>query len=265
MSEFGEDMDGPRLTDPSSAASDELRAALHLARDDQPSAEQIERMLANLPLGPPGGGGPGGGAAVGGAGGSSGVWALVATSAAVATLAAGVWVFTRDANPKNPATETPSARSTVVASVLASSVETAPAPAPIMTSAVAVPSAVVTSASAQPLTPPVVHSTPSALASAAPSAASAEPPAATKSEAQLLREAHAALGSSPAKALALCDEHASTYPRGSLSQEREVVRIQALLALGRRGEAQAIADAFKSRNPNSAYVRRIDELLSAGH
>jgi hypothetical protein len=85
--------------------------------------------------------------------------------------------------------------------------------------------------------------------------------AAPESEMDLLREAQGSLGSSPATTLARCEEHARLYPTGSLAEEREVLAVDALLRLGRRGEAEARAARFRGEHPGSAYLRRLDSLL----
>lgn len=40
-----------------------------------------------------------------------------------------------------------------------------------------------------------------------------------------------------------------------------MLRIQALVGLGRSDEARALAEAFKRRNPNSVYVQRLDGMF----
>jgi outer membrane protein assembly factor BamD (BamD/ComL family) len=81
-------------------------------------------------------------------------------------------------------------------------------------------------------------------------------------EPALLREAHDALRSSPARALAKAEEHARTFPRGLLAQEREVIAIDALVRLGRRPEAEARAARFAKAYPGSSHKTRIDALLA---
>jgi len=80
-------------------------------------------------------------------------------------------------------------------------------------------------------------------------------------EIELLKQAQAALGSQPQRALSLVARAAQLYPRGALGQEREMIRIQALAATGRRGQALAAAAAFKKGNPRSAYCRRLEALF----
>jgi len=70
-----------------------------------------------------------------------------------------------------------------------------------------------------------------------------------------------ALGSDPNRALRLCEEHAQHYPNGALSQERDVIIIDALHRLGRVDEARSRAEAFRRRHPTSGHNRRLDVLL----
>jgi len=78
---------------------------------------------------------------------------------------------------------------------------------------------------------------------------------------EILKDAQAAKRSNPAQALAFVDEHARSHPRGAMGQEREMIRIESLVLLGRKQEAQALADAFRKSNPGSAYAQRLDALL----
>ena len=80
------------------------------------------------------------------------------------------------------------------------------------------------------------------------------------SEFQLLNQARLALRTDPSRALALTQEHRRLFPSSSLAQEREVVAVEALTRLGRAGEAKEAARDFRRRYPDSAHVRRLDEL-----
>ncbi len=99
---------------------------------------------------------------------------------------------------------------------------------------------------------------------AAPTAGTGEavfPDTTGSAEVTLLERAERALRADPASALAITDEHARQYPAGALTQEREFVAIEALAALGRRGEATTRAATFRARFPDSAHLRRLDLLL----
>lgn len=64
-------------------------------------------------------------------------------------------------------------------------------------------------------------------------------------------------------ALANLAEHQRSYPSGALSEEREALRIKALVGLGRRAEAARAGAAFRKHFPRSALNGRIEEML--GH
>jgi hypothetical protein len=107
-----------------------------------------------------------------------------------------------------------------------------------------------------PAAPPRVHKPASRAEAAAPSAGSAV------NELQLIDEARQSLRSSPARALALADEHAQRFPRGSMAEEREVIRISALMNLGQTSRARALAQDFLRTNPGSAYARRVEAAVA---
>jgi hypothetical protein len=86
-------------------------------------------------------------------------------------------------------------------------------------------------------------------------------PAAKPTEAELLRDARQVLDRSPVVALSLCDEHQRDYPRGGLTQERELIAIAALLRLGRTSSAEARAARFRATYPRSPYLTRLDRLV----
>jgi hypothetical protein len=77
-------------------------------------------------------------------------------------------------------------------------------------------------------------------------------------EAQLLARAQAALASDPRRALTLTREHQTLFPRGALTQEREVIAIEALRRLGQSGAADQRAQSFRKQNPGSAHLPRIE-------
>lgn len=106
--------------------------------------------------------------------------------------------------------------------------------------------------------PPLVHEDlPAPSASTKPKPVAADP----AGEVPLLQSAQDALASDPAKALALCNEHARKFPNGTVAQEREVIAIDALLRLGNRPAAKARANRFNASYPGSPHARRIAKLL----
>jgi hypothetical protein len=80
-------------------------------------------------------------------------------------------------------------------------------------------------------------------------------------EVALLREAQAAASGAPARALTLLDEAERRFPRSALGQERTVIRVQALIAAGRRDEALARARALLDANPGTAHRPRLEQML----
>lgn len=119
--------------------------------------------------------------------------------------------------------------------------------------------------------PPVAEAAPSvsvdaaaetAAAETAPDAPKARPQVAAKlSEAALLNQAQQALKSDPRRALELTRRHKQLYPRGSLSQEREVIAIEALARLDKKNSAHERAEAFSEKYPESAHQKKVDTTL----
>jgi len=83
-----------------------------------------------------------------------------------------------------------------------------------------------------------------------------------EAEVKLVERAQDALRSGrPAEALALCNDHAKRFPNGMVTQECEVIAVEALVKTGRKGDARKRADRFKARFPGSAAIRRLDVLV----
>jgi len=80
-------------------------------------------------------------------------------------------------------------------------------------------------------------------------------------EAKILNAAHAALAKRPTLALEHAKEHEREFPEGTLSAERELIRIEALIVLGRRTHAEARAKALLRRDAHSIYATRVETLL----
>lgn len=64
-------------------------------------------------------------------------------------------------------------------------------------------------------------------------------------------------------ALAHVDEHAARFPAGVLAEEREALRIEALLLANRTADARAAADAFRRRYPDTLHYRLIERATRA--
>jgi hypothetical protein len=67
-----------------------------------------------------------------------------------------------------------------------------------------------------------------------------------------------------ASVLALVAEHGRTYPRGRLTEEREVLRVKALVGLGRSAEARQSAARFRRQFPRSVLLPTIEDMVSSG-
>jgi hypothetical protein len=96
--------------------------------------------------------------------------------------------------------------------------------------------------------------------SATPRATSSTPDV-NDSDAQLAAErreldvARTALGRGEGdNALAACDRHQRAFPRGKLSEEREVIAIQALVLVHRDADAKRRADRFRAAYPHSMLL-----------
>jgi hypothetical protein len=250
---------------------DPLRGALRAARGERAPQRRLDRVFASVVAIAPGGAGGGelaGGADVADAAGAGAVAtsgahaigkAAIVGKAAAASMATGSGVL---------------AKAVIVGVFGATSVGTAwwistdaapPTPAP---------TAVVRSAAARaPTAAPMTTERPRAVEAAAPSAApsserptprgGASSPAVPddRSEAALLREASAAVSSDPSRAIELVDEAERRFARGSLGQERELIRVQALIATGRREEAIHRARKLLARDPSTAHRPRLEKLL----
>ena len=81
------------------------------------------------------------------------------------------------------------------------------------------------------------------------------------SEIELLRDARLALKAAPARALTFVEAHARAYPGGKLTQERELIGISALVALGRRTAALSRGARFQHDFPSSPYRNQVEQLL----
>lgn len=83
-----------------------------------------------------------------------------------------------------------------------------------------------------------------------------------RAESTLLAAARGRLAAGDAEgALARAETHRRRFARGRLWQEREVIAVKALWAMGRREAAQARAARLVERAPDSAYRRALAPML----
>jgi hypothetical protein len=135
------------------------------------------------------------------------------------------------------------------------------APAPMTRpAAVASAPAMVAMAPASPaaeLAPPGSLPTPSATV-AVPSLSPAE---AARAELRLLRQARAAVARGDfAAALSPIAEHTRRFKNGRLVEEREALRVKALVGLGRGEEARHAAADFRARFPRSVLLPAVSQM-----
>jgi hypothetical protein len=259
----------PILDDP--GASPELRELLRVARDDMPDAEKLDRLAKRLapmvgiaglsggeqgfgtaPANPPGYAPTlapvGKVAAV-----KVGTSALLKGVAAAFVIAGASSLWLLPATPRAPQSEVQRAAPASVREPQAGPAE--PQVEPAIEAAV----------EATPPPPDLVERTrvEKPAARPRPARASKVEPALSPSppsELDLIRRAETLRGS-PARLLAVLDEHARFYPDGMLAQEREVLAIEALVAEGQRGAAEQRASRMAQRYPGSAHLRRVRVLL----
>lgn len=82
-------------------------------------------------------------------------------------------------------------------------------------------------------------------------------------ETSLLAEAaQAGAHSDPARVLELVAEHARLFPHGALVEERDALELEALLALGRRDDAQSAARRFAANYPHSVHEPLVQRALA---
>jgi len=83
-----------------------------------------------------------------------------------------------------------------------------------------------------------------------------------KSELLLLQQAIRSLAQNPRGTMALLDEHLQRFQNGVFAQERESLRVDALRALGRIGDARAQAKGFLKAFPQSPQRLRLQRSLA---
>ena len=136
--------------------------------------------------------------------------------------------------------------------------------APDETPAAQKPLATAAARSSAPTDPPV--STATQPASSPPTtAANPAPPADAASElaaeVAALRSAREALGrGQPQKCLEAVNAYFASFPRGHLSAEARLLRIEAMAAAGQRAQAAALARSMLAQSPRSPYAARLRAL-----
>ncbi|HLV21444.1 MAG TPA: hypothetical protein VKZ49_11195 [Polyangiaceae bacterium] len=194
-----------------------------------------------------------------------GVLAGKSVTAQVAVwFAAGSLIGVGVAAPVAMSTDAPRGAPPEAAPMQAAAAPTAPvalrAPAPPAAGAQAAAEPHAPAAAPPNATAPLAASPPSARAAATPlpDVAPAAPVTGIAAEVALLKRAQQQLAAGDARAsLAALDEHARTFPAGTLTAERLAARVFALCALGDAEAARTAAREFLSLAPASPLVPRV--------
>ena len=268
--------------------STDLEALLAAERDvPAPPTGAAERVFARVERTVSGA--PGGGGATASATRATGFGRLALWGAVAAVVGAGAYLATRP--------EAPAPAPAPVAAVAAPAIPEAPAPPPAApdeggTLAVAAatheaeknPAGVccgadtVVKAGAEPVVKtdvePVVKADAEPVVKAGEGAGGSEdvgerpaprPARDLAAERKLLEAARGALGKGDVgAATAALARHAREYPRGALTEEREVLLIHTLIRSGDRDAAETRLTTFRRRHPTSIHLPALEALLASG-
>lgn len=169
-------------------------------------------------------------------------------------LGVGGWYALR--SPSSPPTPTaakqaPALEAPPVVAPAEKTVEALPVPTP---PPVAVPPPV--AEAPEPSRPPDVVRRPT------PPPLPVEDPDTLARELALVDRARSQRASAPEAALATLAEYDAQFPKGALVQEASLVRLEALLSLGRRQEAEALARALVAKDRGGLVKKRVEALLA---
>jgi hypothetical protein len=126
-------------------------------------------------------------------------------------------------------------------------------------------------APAEVAVPPMPSTRPAVAAPAtAPAGGPAKAPAATRSPeaivveelALLERAQQSVMRADYVAVLTVAAEHERRFPAGRLCEEREALRLRALIGLGRDRDARAAAVRFRRDFPRSVFLPRLDDMLA---
>jgi hypothetical protein len=201
-------------------------------------------------------------------------WTLVAavTTASVGA-SVGTAVYVHETETRASAVDAPSVAPTLVVPVaakaahagvpLGASASAEPAPTvEAVEPAVVSPASVAPASSAPAVSEGRALRPPPRVAPQAPAAPPAKSIDAFREELGLIDDARGALAKGDtSNALRLLQEHSTRFPSGAFVVERDVIRIDALVAAGRSDEATQSARAFLARHPGSAQAGRISKMV----
>jgi hypothetical protein len=139
----------------------------------------------------------------------------------------------------------------------------APAPVPIPTHSVVVLTVPVAPPATSPPTDPKPPPAEPRTAKTKPAGSAKSAGDAYAMELRVLQPAQRAVARQDfASALAAIAEHDRRFPSGKLAEEREALRVKALLGLGRSEDAQRAGAGFRKSFPRSVLGQRVDKMLS---
>lgn len=250
-----------RWLDPDSQSSPSMRELLHAARLDLPTEERVEKI--GFGLGPGLGGPPPAGPADAGASGAAGGAAAAGAKIAVAVKFGAIGVIALGTALGTTYVQTRNVQSDPGRVPIADMRAVPPTTMPAHGLLDVAKSCASASASCEPApeAQSALASEP-ALAPAPSQGTRSAPLRADETEVTLLEAAVDDLRSNPAMSLEFTDRHTARYPRGALVQEREVIAIEALLALHRDDDARRRAARFDRVFANSAHRARVDALVA---
>jgi len=237
----------PRLLEAEEPLEPELAALLRAGREDLPQAAQLASLASRLgsvlgeappgaaPLAPTGGM----------VGGTVAPWVVPGLAA---VLVGGLFLLGLSFMVPSPRAELAQARPAAISAPV-QPVETPEVAAPMASDRVELDSA----------PQPEPEAPPPRTRRRSPVSPAQDPTA----ELGLLDEAQRALAQEPARALRRTQQHRSRYPRGVYAQEREVIAIEALVALGQSEKARRRAERFLRKYPTSSHTRAVRAQLDA--
>lgn len=106
----------------------------------------------------------------------------------------------------------------------------------------------------RPPAAPATHRAPPAPASTGSARTLAE-------ELAMLDRARALVRSAPDAAMSVLDDHGRKYPATPFAEESALLRVEALVAAGRRSEAERVAEPFVRDRAGAPVARRMKDLL----
>ncbi|MBX3225561.1 MAG: hypothetical protein KF795_33960 [Labilithrix sp.] len=229
------------------------RSLLQSSESEEPSSRLEEKILASLAAAPSAGGEPGPASdatAEAARGGARFLLPTVFAALAIGLVGGAIALGRAPESSPDDALGKPAASAPV----------SLPPAAPEAPSAPDVPTV---SLDALPSAPPARPAPQAPTRAATTTAPAPDDASSLEREIALLDAVKAKLGAgATADAARALDGYDAEFPRGTLRPEATVLRIRTLIALGKRAEAQALADDFLARHPSSVHASRIRALLA---